>query len=84
MTIDNKSIILCSTIYIINDQFEFLLLNHKKLGKWVPPGGKIEEGETPSQTAIRECYEEIGINARLLRFNLPENEHIMIGELKLN
>lgn len=26
------------------------------------PGGKIEEGETPEQAAVRECEEEIGID----------------------
>lgn len=27
---------------------------------WGLPGGKIEEGETPEQTALRECEEESG------------------------
>ena len=27
---------------------------------WAYPGGKIEDGETPEQAAIRECQEEIG------------------------
>lgn len=26
-------------------------------------GGKVEKGETPLQAAIRECHEELGINA---------------------
>lgn len=28
------------------------------------PGGKIDEGETPAETALREAHEEIGLEAR--------------------
>jgi 8-oxo-dGTP diphosphatase len=30
-------------------------------GQYCPPGGHLEPGESISQAAIRECYEEIGI-----------------------
>jgi len=29
-------------------------------GEWSIPGGKIEDGETPEEAAIRECREELG------------------------
>lgn len=57
---------LCSTIYVMNKKKHFLLLKHKKLHKWVPPGGRLEEGETPNDTAIRECFEETGVRIHLV------------------
>ena len=31
-------------------------------GLWEFPGGKIEEGESPSQAVVREIVEEVGVN----------------------
>lgn len=35
-----------------------LLHLHKKLGKWLPVGGHIEQGELPDMAALREIKEE--------------------------
>lgn len=34
--------------------------HHRKSGLWIPPGGHIDQDETPPQTAVRECKEELG------------------------
>jgi len=52
------------TIIFIKRGQKMLLLNRNKkpnMGLWNGVGGKIEQNETPSQSAIRETYEETGI-----------------------
>jgi 8-oxo-dGTP pyrophosphatase MutT (NUDIX family) len=39
-----------------------LLVHHKKFNTWMQPGGHAERFEAPFQTAIREVFEETGIN----------------------
>lgn len=43
-----------------------LLIRHKKLGIWLPPGGHIERDETPDDALRREISEELGLKVRLL------------------
>ncbi len=47
--------------------------HHIKANDWIPPGGHIELGETPSDAAVRECYEELGVKiskTQLMPWNL--------------
>jgi 8-oxo-dGTP pyrophosphatase MutT (NUDIX family) len=43
-----------------------LLLWHRKLQMWLPPGGHIEPNELPDEAAIREVAEEAGIVVELV------------------
>src|ERR1051325_5819211 len=38
-----------------------LLIRHRRLGVWLPPGGECESGETPLEAAARELTEETGL-----------------------
>ena len=44
-----------------------LLIRHKRLGTWLPPGGELCEGETPLEAARRELREETGLEGRFPR-----------------
>jgi 8-oxo-dGTP pyrophosphatase MutT (NUDIX family) len=48
----------------MSDRFLFIL--HRKLGKWLPPGGHLDEGEAPHEGALRELWEETGLRGRVL------------------
>ena len=37
-------------------------------GKWISPGGKVEEGETPDECVVREVLEETGLRLRSWTF----------------
>src|SRR5687768_2906104 len=42
-----------------------LLVRHKKLRMWLPPGGHIDPGETPDQAVLREVAEETGLTVEI-------------------
>lgn len=42
-----------------------ILLEHKRLGIWLQPGGHVDPGETPWEAAQRECAEETGLAVAL-------------------
>jgi ADP-ribose pyrophosphatase YjhB (NUDIX family) len=43
-----------------------LLLYHRKLARWLPPGGHVEDNELPDDAARREVHEETGVRACLV------------------
>ncbi|MEI6532883.1 MAG: NUDIX domain-containing protein [Candidatus Roizmanbacteria bacterium] len=56
-----------ATGYVINRaKSKMLLIFHKKLQKWVPPGGHLDVGELPHLGAIREVKEETGVVATII------------------
>jgi 8-oxo-dGTP pyrophosphatase MutT (NUDIX family) len=38
-----------------------VLHRHRRLGRWLQPGGHIDAGETPAEAALRESTEETGL-----------------------
>jgi len=62
-----------ATVYIL-EQGKVLLLFHPKFSKWLPPGGHLEPNEIPPTCAIREAYEETGLEVELIK-----EEHLWVS-----
>ena len=52
-------------VFVVHDG-AVLLHRHRKLGRWLPPGGHVEPDELPDEAAIRETFEETGVVIELL------------------
>jgi ADP-ribose pyrophosphatase YjhB (NUDIX family) len=53
-----------ATTFVVHED-RTLLLHHRKLGMWLPPGGHIDLHELPNQAALREVREESGLEVEL-------------------
>ena len=57
-----------------------VLLEHKRLGIWLQPGGHIDPGETPWEASLRESREETGLDVRFAGpvddLGVPELIHV--------
>ncbi len=62
---------------IVNKECKVLLVNHKKLGVWLYPGGHVEVNETPDETVIRETKEETGLDIEIIS---DKDESLANGE----
>lgn len=57
----------CASAYTIDfENKKVLLMFNKKLNKWLQPGGHIEGKELPEETAIREAFEETGVEIEII------------------
>jgi 8-oxo-dGTP pyrophosphatase MutT (NUDIX family) len=66
------------TTYIYDPKSEkFLFVLHKKLNKWVAPGGHIKENENPEAAALREAKEETGLDVELIGDRYPEQSDLL-------
>lgn len=59
----NRAMFYASTACYLekDDKILFIKFNKKWGMRYAPPGGKLEEGETPSECVIREFFEETGL-----------------------
>lgn len=54
-----------ATVYILEND-RVLLIYHKKMGKWLPPGGHMHQNELPAEAAKREALEETGLHIEII------------------
>ena len=52
---------LVSYVVPIDGDGNVLLVDHVNAGLWLPPGGHVDPGEHPADTARREAFEELGL-----------------------
>ena len=64
----SRPIILCGAgVIVINSKGEILLQHRIDNSLWGLPGGAVELGETVEQAAVREVFEETGIEVEKLK-----------------
>jgi ADP-ribose pyrophosphatase YjhB (NUDIX family) len=59
-----------ATCYVVEGDAT-LLHEHEKLDMWLPPGGHVDRDELPHEAALRETYEETGLEPELLADSGP-------------
>ncbi|MFD3679143.1 NUDIX domain-containing protein [Streptomyces sp. NPDC058613] len=57
---------LAAEVWVFDEDLARVLLVHHRWRGLVPPGGRVEPGETPREGARRELFEETGVEAELL------------------
>ena len=55
-----------ATAFVIDSNKRVLLLWHRRLERWMPPGGHVDEDETPEDAAKRECKEETNLDVEIV------------------
>lgn len=56
-----------ASVYIFDeDNQKVLMIYHRKLQKWLPPGGHMDANETPPEAARREAREETGLEIEFI------------------
>jgi 8-oxo-dGTP pyrophosphatase MutT (NUDIX family) len=63
-----------ATVYTfarVDGVWKTCMVLHRKLGKWLPPGGHVEPHENPAEAALREALEETGLTVRLVPLRAP-------------
>ena len=55
-----------ATGVVFNSDGKVLMIKHKKLGVWLPPGGHVDDNELPCDAVVREIFEETGVKAKVI------------------
>jgi 8-oxo-dGTP pyrophosphatase MutT (NUDIX family) len=61
----HEKIDFCAEVFVVYNN-KVLLRKHDKLNIWLSVGGHVELDEDPSQAAVREVKEEVGLDVELI------------------
>lgn len=67
---------------IINGEIRYLLIKNKRSANWGFPKGHMERGESETETAYREIFEETGIRAEFLPDFRYKSEYSIQGRIE--
>ena len=71
-----------STVYCIGVRGdEFLMIFNPRRGGWEMPGGRVEEGESIPQAAVREFAEESGLEFDVIAFRPIRESNVCLGRV---
>jgi 8-oxo-dGTP pyrophosphatase MutT (NUDIX family) len=71
-----------SAFVLTADGSRVLLLHHRKLDRWLQPGGHADPGETSGETvALREAREETGLGTLVLHAAAPRPLDVDVHEI---
>ena len=59
------SLVPSANVIVVNDQGQILLIRRTDNGNWAVPGGGMDLGESITQAAVRETFEETGITCQI-------------------
>jgi 8-oxo-dGTP diphosphatase len=62
-------------IVVNQNRTKTLLIQHRKVAKWLSPGGHIELNESPDEAVLREVLEETGLHATFVTISSPVAVH---------
>jgi ADP-ribose pyrophosphatase YjhB (NUDIX family) len=66
-----------ATGVVFNANGNVLMIKHKKLGVWLPPGGHVDENELPDRAVLREIREETGVEAEIFYDKQLNYEYVL-------
>ncbi|MCL2187319.1 MAG: NUDIX domain-containing protein [Defluviitaleaceae bacterium] len=69
-----------ATGIVFNPAGRVLMIKHKKLKVWLPPGGHIDENELPNHAVAREILEETGVRVQVIS---AANPALPVTEIEL-